>query len=58
MWTQGDDDEGVVLKKSRRAYTCAPVDLVDEEAGFFDAVQALNVKVRRPMRQSLLGISC
>ena len=56
MWTQGDDDEGVVLKKSRGAYTCAPVDLVEEEAGFFHAVQALNVKVR--LTDSIVGISC
>ena len=45
MWTLGEDDEGVVLKKSRGAYTCSPIDLADEEAGLFQAVQALNVKV-------------
>jgi len=54
MWTLGEGDEGVVLKKSRGAYTCAPINLADEEAGFFQAVQALNVKVSWPMRQSLL----
>lgn len=43
----GGEDEGVVLKKSRGQYTCAPADLATGEAGFFDAVVQLNVKVSR-----------
>ncbi|KAK4978475.1 hypothetical protein LTR66_010567 [Elasticomyces elasticus] len=45
LWTAGDHDEGVVLKKGQGAYTCCPSDLIDEHAGFFDAVQALNMRV-------------
>jgi|SRR5579871_429614 len=45
LWTSGDEEEGVVLKKSRGMYTCAPADLAEEQAGFFQAVQTLNVKV-------------
>ena len=45
MWTTGEKWEGVVLKKSRGEYTCAPVDLVTEIGGLFDAVEMLNVKV-------------
>jgi hypothetical protein len=45
LWTSGGEGEGVVLKRSRGIYTCAPSGLVDEEDGLFDAVRALNVKV-------------
>ena len=45
LWTTGEEDEGVVLKKSRGMYTCSPADLADEQSGFFQAVQELNVKV-------------
>ena len=45
LWTAGDADEGVVLKKGRGAYTCCPPELMDEPYGFFRAVEALNVKV-------------
>ena len=46
LWTSGGEGEGVVLKRSRGMYTCAPLDLGDHEDDLFDAVQALNVKVR------------
>jgi hypothetical protein len=45
LWTSGGEGEGVVLKKARGIYTCAPSGLVDEKDGLFDAVRALNVKV-------------
>lgn len=45
LWTSGEEEEGVVLKKSRGMYTCSPADLAEEQAGFFQAVQTLNVKV-------------
>lgn len=45
LWTAGEPEEGVMLKKSRGQYTCAPADLADEPAGFFAAVRTLNVKV-------------
>lgn len=45
LWTAGAQDEGVVLKKSRGAYTCCPADIVDEPFGFYKAIQTLNVRV-------------
>jgi len=50
LWTMGEEGEGVMLKKSRGIYTCAPIHLAEEETGFFQAVQMLNVKVRWPTR--------
>lgn len=55
LWTTGEDGEGVILKKSRGDYTCAPVDLVDERSGLFHAVTSLNVKVTFPHSQWLLS---
>lgn len=46
LWTAGGVDEGVVLKKSRGAYTCCPADITEEPYGFFKAVETLNVRVR------------
>lgn len=45
LWTAGGVDEGVVLKKSRGAYTCCPADITEEPYGFFKAVETLNVRV-------------
>jgi hypothetical protein len=45
LWTAGGRDEGVVLKIARNSHACCPSDLSDEQYGFFNAVQALNVKV-------------
>lgn len=45
IWTGREEGEGVVLKKSRGAYTCAPSSLAHEDGGLLDAVKALNVKV-------------
>ncbi|KAF1354804.1 glycosyl transferase family group 2-domain-containing protein [Delphinella strobiligena] len=44
LWTAGGHDEGIVLKKSRNAYTCCPSDLDQEPAGFSKAIQTLNVR--------------
>jgi hypothetical protein len=41
----GDEDEGVVVKQRRDKFVCCPPDL-QRPGGFFEAVQALNVKVR------------
>lgn len=46
LWTAGGVDEGVVLKKSRGAYTCCPADITEEPYGLFKAVETLNVRVR------------
>lgn len=45
LWTAGGHDEGVLLKKSRGQYACCPSDLESEPAGFFKAIQTLNVRV-------------
>lgn len=47
LWTAGGVDEGVVLKKSRGAYTCCPADITEEPYGFFKAVETLNVRVSK-----------
>ena len=47
LWYTGEKDEGVVLKQSRGQYVCCPPELrANRPDGFFDAIQALNVKVR------------
>ena len=47
MWTNGAIGEGVVLKKSRDAYTSCPAELSTYQEDFFDAVCKLNVRVRQ-----------
>ena len=46
MWASGGPGEGVVLKKTREKFTCCPGDLAGYQNDFFDAVRALNVRVR------------
>jgi hypothetical protein len=45
LWTAGAHDEGVVLKRSRGAYTTCPEDLIEEPYGFYKAIETLNVRV-------------
>lgn len=45
LWTAGNADEGIMLKKARGEYACCPSDIVDERNGFFEAIEALNVRV-------------
>ena len=45
LWTDGSQDEGVVLKKSREAFSCCPSDLAKIDDGFYKAVVLLNVRV-------------
>lgn len=47
MWTTNGIEEGVMLKKAKDDYTCAPEDLRARPDGVFDAVRRLNVKVIR-----------
>nr|POF01164.1 hypothetical protein CFP56_21112 [Quercus suber] len=51
LWTAGGHDEGVVLKKSRSAYTCCPADIVEEPYGFHKAIETLNVRVCTALRK-------
>ena len=56
LWTAGEEEEGVVLKKSRGMYTCSPADLADDQAGFFQAVQTLNVRVAMTVNTRVIRI--
>jgi hypothetical protein len=56
LWTSGEEEEGVVLKKSRGMYTCSPADLMEEQAGFFQAVQTLHVKVAMTVNTRVIRI--
>lgn len=49
MWSTNGIEEGVMLKKAKDDYKCAPEDLSSRPDGFFAAVQKLNVKVSRSM---------
>ena len=50
MWTTNSIEEGVMLKKAKADYNCAPEDLSSRPNGVYDAVRKLNVKVRKPLR--------
>lgn len=47
LWTAGGPDEGVLLKKARGEYACCPADMaeMDQELGFYQAIEMLNVRV-------------
>lgn len=45
-WMTTGVDEGVMLKKSKHSYACCPAELSQEEAGFYQMVKLLNVRVR------------
>lgn len=45
MWSTNLPGEGIVLKKARDNFTCAPMTLRNEVDGFFDQVVAMNVRV-------------
>ena len=44
MWTNGGLEEGVMLKKAKDNYMCAPKDLRTVEGGLFEMVRRLNVR--------------
>ena len=46
LWSTSLPGEGVILKKSRDSFTCCPPSLRNHEAGLFDYVAAMNVRVR------------
>lgn len=45
MWSTNGLEEGVIIKKAKDEYKCAPEDLRSRPNGVFDAVKKLNVKV-------------
>ncbi|KAI9813297.1 MAG: hypothetical protein M1827_004239 [Pycnora praestabilis] len=56
MWTTGEPGEGVILKKFRSQYTCCPYGLQQDPAGFFDAVQAMNVRVAMTVNTRIIKL--
>ncbi|KAI9835223.1 MAG: hypothetical protein M1837_003884 [Sclerophora amabilis] len=45
MWFGGLANEGVVLKKTKGQYACAPQSLQYDEGGLFEAIRDMNVRV-------------
>jgi len=45
QWVSGEEEEGVILKKSRGEYTCAPAELTKETSGLLESVEMMNVRV-------------
>ncbi len=45
LWTTHGEEEGVVLKKSRGEYACAPEELMGRDTAFVKAIETLNVRV-------------
>jgi hypothetical protein len=41
-------DDGVVVKKGARSFTCYPLELAEHRGGFYDMVVLLNVRVSDP----------
>ncbi|OCK81960.1 hypothetical protein K432DRAFT_294338 [Lepidopterella palustris CBS 459.81] len=56
LWTTGEPEEGVVLKKSKGSYACSPSDLAEERAGFYKAVETLNVRVAMTVNTRVIKI--
>ena len=45
LWSNSDIEEGVVLKRAKNDFVCAPSELLFAQAGLFEQVKRLNVKV-------------
>jgi hypothetical protein len=45
QWLSGEEEEGVLLKKSKGDYACVPASLVTDATMISDVVAQLNVKV-------------
>ncbi|KAF2138548.1 uncharacterized protein K452DRAFT_301083 [Aplosporella prunicola CBS 121167] len=56
LWSSGEYEEGIVLKKGRGQYTCCPAELANEPAGFFKAVEQLNVRVAMTVNTRVIKI--
>ena len=57
-WTLDRPGEGVLLKKSRGQYACAPKSLAETQGGIFDAVRDMNVKVAMTVSTPLMKMIC
>ena len=54
LWSQETPAEGVMLKKERGHYACAPNELASGHPEFVQAVQAMNVRVSLPCLPAVL----
>lgn len=46
IWTRGEPGEGVLVKKSKGTYAFSPPELLYDGSSLYEAVAALNVRVR------------
>ncbi|EXJ85841.1 hypothetical protein A1O1_06210 [Capronia coronata CBS 617.96] len=56
MWSTNGLEEGVVIKKARDEYKCAPEDLRSRSDGVFDAVRKLNVKCAMTVNTGIIKL--
>lgn len=45
LWTDGNPNEGIVLKRAKNDFVSQPPELAQQVFGFFDEIRKLNVKV-------------
>ena len=57
MWTTNSVEEGVMLKKAKDVYKCAPEDLSSRPDGVYAAVRRLNVKVKNPVKAAIVKLT-
>ncbi|KAL2415455.1 hypothetical protein ABEF91_005785 [Exophiala dermatitidis] len=56
MWSANGLEEGVMLKKAKDDYKCAPEDLRSRPDGIFDAVRKLNVKCAMTVNTNIVKL--
>ncbi|KAK5031090.1 hypothetical protein LTS07_004825 [Exophiala sideris] len=56
MWSTNGIEEGVMLKKAKDDYKCAPEDLRSRPDGLFAAVQKLNVKCAMTVNTAIIKL--
>lgn len=50
MWSIGEPDEGVMVRKTRNVYSCCPAALADHPHGLYSAVKEMKAKVVRAQK--------
>ncbi|EXJ84976.1 hypothetical protein A1O3_05651 [Capronia epimyces CBS 606.96] len=56
MWSTNGLEEGVMIKKAKDEYKCAPEDLRSRPDGLFDAVKKLNVKCAMTINTGIIKL--
>lgn len=51
LWTDGNPNEGVVLKRAKNDFVAQPPELAQQVFGLFDEIRKLNVKVKQRFLQ-------